>query len=355
MLGTMISHIICLSSIAAFLLFTPSASQAHHPDKAKWAGPTTGPQAQDFRTIHFIASDLKNGGTSAVSESFLSAVRVLKWRAHIFDGKGNPALIRQQLVHSASQKVDGLILGGFDAEDYPEEIKRAQAAGIRVLGWHASAKPGPSKLLFTNITTDPLAVAERSALLVKKLGPRKAGVVLITDSHFSIALAKTDRMKKILEESKEATVLATLDLPISNADQEAPKAVETLHKKFGKKWTHTLAINDIYFDHMNFPLKKIGRKEIVNISAGDGSVTALTRIKSGLSQQVATIAEPLRAQGWQIADELNRAFAGVSASGYVSDPIEVTKKSLDEHTLKEMEGRIPFEESYTKIWYPGGH
>ncbi|UXR66171.1 substrate-binding domain-containing protein [Bdellovibrio bacteriovorus] len=348
-------YLLCLSALPVLLLMAPVASQAHHLDRIKWTGPTTGPQAQDFRTVHFIASDLKNGGTSAISESFLSAVRVLKWQAQIFDGKGNPTLIRQQLLHSISQKVDGLVLGGFDAEDHPEEIKRAQAAGIRILGWHASAKPGPSKLLFTNITTDPLDVAERSALMVRKFGPSKAGVVLITDSNFAIALAKTERMKKILEDSKDVNVLTTLDLSISRADHEAPKAVETLQRKYGKKWTHTLAINDVYFDHMNFPLKKIGRKEIVNISAGDGSVTALTRIKSGLSQQVATIAEPLRAQGWQIADELNRAFAGLSPSGYVSDPIEVTKVSLDEHSLKEMEGRIPFEDSYMKIWYPGGH
>lgn len=354
----MISHIkyyLCLSSLPVVLLFAPMAAQAHHLDRAKWTGPTTGPQAQDFRTIHFIASDLKNGGTSAISESFLSAMRVLKWQAQIFDGKGSPTILRQQLLHSISQKVDGIVVGGFDAEDHPEEIKRAQAAGIRVLGWHASAKPGPSKLLFTNVSTDPLAVAERSALLVKKFGPGKAGVVLITDSNFAVALAKTGRMKKILEDSKDVTVLTTLDLPISRADHEAPKAVEALHRKFGKKWTHTLAINDIYFDHMNFPLKKIGRKEIVNISAGDGSITALTRIKSGLSQQMATIAEPLRAQGWQLADEFNRAFAGLPPSGYVSDPIEVTKVSLNEHSLKEMEGRIPFEDSYRKIWYPGGH
>lgn len=346
---------IFLCSLPVVFLFSPMTAEAQHLDTIKWTGPTTGPQAQESHTVHFIASDLKNGGVSAVSESFLSAVRVLRWQAQIFDGKGSSELLRQQLRHSISQKVDGIVLGGFDAEDHPEQVKQAQAAGIRILGWHASAKPGPSKLLFTNITTDPLIVAERSARLATKFGPRKAGVVLITDSRFTIALAKTERMKHILEDSKDIKVLTTLDMPISQADREVPKTVETLQRQYGKKWTHTLAINDVYFDHMNFPLKKIGRKDIVNISAGDGSITALTRIKSRLSQQVATIAEPLRAQGWQLADEFNRAFAGLAPSGYVSEPIEVTADSLKAHSLKELEGRIPFEESYTKIWYPGGH
>jgi ribose transport system substrate-binding protein len=89
-----------------------------------------------------------------------------------------------------------------------------------------------------------------------------------------------------------------------------------------------LAINDVYFDEMNYPLLRAGRADIRNVSAGDGSSKAINRIRSGLSQQMATVAEPLGVQGWQLADEMNRAFANAKPSGYVSKPILITRELL---------------------------
>ena len=53
-----------------------------------------------------------------------------------------------------------------------------------------------------------------------------------------------------------------------------------------------------------------------NISAGDGSEVAFQRIRAKQYQSGA-VAEPLRLQGWQIVDEMNRALAGEPPSGYV--------------------------------------
>jgi len=51
-----------------------------------------------------------------------------------------------------------------------------------------------------------------------------------------------------------------------------------------------------------------------NISAGDGSESAYQRIRDK-DYQSATVPEPLNMQGWQLADELNRAFAHEKWSG----------------------------------------
>ena len=59
----------------------------------------------------------------------------------------------------------------------------------------------------------------------------------------------------------------------------------------------------------------------VNVAAGDGSESAYQRIRAKQYQAV-TVAEPLNLQGWQLVDELNRAFAGETWSGYVS-PLHV--------------------------------
>jgi len=86
----------------------------------------------------------------------------------------------------------------------------------------------------------------------------------------------------------------------------------SLLQKYGKKWNYSLGINDLYFDGMVPGLAAASVSpsgQIVNISAGDGSLSAYQRIQTAQYQD-ATIPEPLHLHGWQLVDELNRSFAG---------------------------------------------
>ena len=144
-----------------------------------------------------------------------------------------------------------------------------------------------------------------------------------------------------------AGVLEIADLPISDAARRVPEAVPKLAARFGASWTYSLAINDVYFDHINFPLVFAHRTDVVSVSAGDGSSLAFSRIRSGYSQQAATVAEPLRLQGFQLADELNRAFAGKAPSGYLSKPVLVTAERLKSGPP---DAGLGYEEAYGRIW-----
>ena len=89
-----------------------------------------------------------------------------------------------------------------------------------------------------------------------------------------------------------------------------PPLTTSLLQRFGDQWTHALGINDLYFDFMAPSLASAGIDgdgPPHNISAGDGSEVAFQRIRTG-QYQVGTVAEPLRLQGWQLVDELNRAL-----------------------------------------------
>jgi len=104
----------------------------------------------------------------------------------------------------------------------------------------------------------------------------------------------------------------------------------SLLQKYGDKWTHALAINDLYFDFMGPALRSAGirsNKGPQAGSAGDGSEAAFQRIRSG-SYQTITVAEPLNLQGWQLVDELNRAIQGEACSGYITSPALVTEEGL---------------------------
>jgi ribose transport system substrate-binding protein len=245
---------------------------------------------------------------------------------------------------------DAIIAGGFDVNEFADVVGLAQRSKIVLAGWHAAAGPGSTKELFVNISTLPEDVAKIAADYMIATGKGHIGVVIFNDSRFAVANAKTNRMKEIVEQCQRCKVLDVENIPISSASLEIPSAVTRLDKLYGKSWTHSLAINDVYFDSMNVPLAQINRLDIRNISAGDGSSIAMGRIKSGRSQQLATVAEPTDLQGWQLADELNRAFAGAPPSGYVAAPILITTQSFNQNDPMDSDAGSPYRRAYREIW-----
>jgi ribose transport system substrate-binding protein len=343
-------HVVALLSafLSAFLL--AAACNAQTP-ATRWDGPTTGPAAQPGKRIAFISDDLKNGGITVVYRGFYTATLELGWDVSIVDGKGDPAVIQAALSNAIRTQPDAIVFGGFQPDArFAEQVAQAKAKKIVLAGWHAAEMPGPTPDLFINIATDVTEVAAMTVEYMVRTAKGEIGVIIFNDDRFAVANAKTRKMRELIEQCTRCRLLAIENIPISTADKEVPQVVERLDKTWGKQWTHTLAINDKYFDVINFPLAKIGRRDIQNIAAGDGSNVALGRIRSGRSQQIATVAEPSGLQGWQLADELNRAFAGKPPSGYVSKPILATTHLLQQLHGAEIDADIPYREAYKAIW-----
>jgi ribose transport system substrate-binding protein len=55
-------------------------------------------------------------------------------------------------------------------------------------------------------------------------------------------------------------------------------------------------------------------------------------------------------QGYQLADELNRALAGAAPSGFQSQPILVTTDLLKATGNRGIESNLGFEAAYSAIW-----
>ena len=317
---------------------------------AEWPGPTEGPAALPDKRVVFLASDFRNGGVVGVYRSFERAAKLVGWQVRALDGRGDAAELRRIAAQALEEAPDGVVLGGFGAQLLAELPALFQQRAIPLVGWHAGDTPGPSEALFSNVTTDPLVVADLAADLV--IGEGAAGVVIFTDSQFAIATAKAQRMAKRIRACPGCRLLSVENLAIARASRDVPGRVKQLHQRFGSAWTHSLAINDVYFDHINVPLARLGRKDIRHVSAGDGSAKALGRIQSGLSQQIATVAEPLGAHGWQLVDELNRAFAGQPPSGYVARPLLVTTELLRDSEALGIERDTGHESAYLRLWQP---
>jgi ribose transport system substrate-binding protein len=151
-----------------------------------------------------------------------------------------------------------------------------------------------------------------------------AKVILFTDSAYQICITKTNAEKAAVEGCHGCKVLAVEDTPLGDASNRMPQLTATLKGRYGDGWTHSIGINDLYFDYMAPSLQAAGVSgdgPPRNISAGDGSESAFQRI--GANQyQMGTVAEPLRLHGFQVIDEMNRAIAGEQPSGY-SAPVHL--------------------------------
>ncbi|MDA0151392.1 substrate-binding domain-containing protein [Vibrio sp. Makdt] len=325
-----------------------------------WGGPTAGPAIRHEKSIIFVASDLRNGGVYGVGKGLSEAISKIDWHLRFVDGLGSEVRQGAAIRKAIGFQPDAIVLGGIDAVRHQKILKQAQDLGITIIGWHATELAGgnPEIGLFTNITTDPLDVAEIAALLSIVNSKGQAKIVVFTDPNYEIAMIKANAMVDTIKQCRQCDVLELIYLPLDQIDQKMPSTLKMLDKKYGDNITHILAINDLYIDYAIPSLEsKIEDKKLIpnNISAGDGSKAAYKRINRDKFQS-ATVPEPLYLQGWQIVDELNRAFNNMPPSGYSAPVHLVTPKNVAELINNETTGiydpKNGYREAYLNIWKP---
>ncbi|AXL53425.1 hypothetical protein DSC91_006838 [Paraburkholderia caffeinilytica] len=285
-----------------------------------WNGPRDGPRAQPGKRIAVVALDLRNGGILGVVDGVLEAAKVIGWSAKIFDAGGMPDLRLPTLANALASHPDGLIIVGDDVRALLPALRPFSAQNIPIVGWHVAGRAGavPGTPVAMNVSTDPLEVARVTALAAIAQSGGRAGVVIFTDSGFRIAQDKANAMAAAVRACSGCTLLEVCDVPLSRSQQLMPGITRSLLARYGRRWTHALAINDIYFDYAAPVLTQAGLPDtaMAMLSAGDGSESAFLRIRAR-TFQTGTVAEPLNLHGWQLVDEMNRLFAGQSVTGYV--------------------------------------
>ena len=155
-------------------------------------------------------------------------------------------------------------------------------------------------------------------------------MVIYTDRQYDIAIAKSDAMKAYIEQCGGCSVLAYENSPIAEADARMPSLVAGELQQFGSKLTYLMGINGNYFGGAQSALRAAGISgdgPPKAVAAGDGDAAEFQRIRNH-DYQAATVAEPVYLQGWQLVDELNRAFAGQAASGFVAKPGLITASNV---------------------------
>ena len=267
-----------IKTITAAWVATLIGGQAFAMD---FDGPTSGPSAADAKTIVVLAADLKNGGILGVTNGVEEAAEKMGWTVRVLDGAGSVQGRTGAFGQAMALKPDGIIINGFDAVEQQAALDQVAAASIPMVAWHSGPKIGCDAPggIFANVSTDAMAVSEEAAKWAVDDAGGKPGVVIFTDSTYQIAIDKADRIKETVE-AMGGEVLEYVDTPIADTSTRMGPLTTSLLQKYGAKWTHALAINDIYFDFMGPALAAAcikGDGSPKAVAAGDGSESAFQR------------------------------------------------------------------------------
>lgn len=317
----------------------------------EWKGPTSGPPALKGQHIAFIAESLSNYGIRGVAKGVREAAHEIGWQLDVLSY--SQAGEKRDLFYERilARGYNAIILGGSDPDALRPVLQRFADNQTPVVGWHSGFIPGPSpeQLVDYNVTTRPQQVAQKAVSLLKQnMSNQKAGVIIFTDSRYAIALEKSRILEKGVLDCPNCELLGVYDVPLDHTDTIIPTLSTDLLARFGARWTHALAINDLYFDALVPYLKDQGGPPIRMISAGDGSPSAFHRIKEN-DYQIATVAEPLIMQGWQLIDEINRLLSGYDGSGFIAPPYAAQAIDL-QGTTDYFEPKCDFKQAYRQIW-----
>jgi ribose transport system substrate-binding protein len=321
-----------------------------------WPLPPPGPPGLPDKTIAYIGEDLRNAGILGVGEGVRQGADCINWDVKFFDIGGNDANRQAIFKQAFDLRPDSLILGSIDAKAVGPFLKPFKRAGIPMVGWHVSPFPGdvPNSPILLNVATDSVDVARTAAAYVIAESNGGAKVVIFTDSHFAIAMKKADTMAQMIKGCKGCELLEIIDLPLDNVCNLMGKTTDRLLSKYDDNWEYSLAINDLYYDYAIARIVLNGNAAQgppVNISAGDGSPSALLRIKYD-SYQRATVPEPLVLQGWQLVDELNRVMNNMPPSDYKVPLKILTMENIKSHytTLNLFDPKNGYRRAYRNIW-----
>jgi ribose transport system substrate-binding protein len=326
------------------------------PGGGEWDGPTTGPKATGGKTVVFVSLTQNSSGNSDASKGAADAAKAIGWNFSVIDGKGNATDSANALAQAIALKPDGIILASVGLESNKAALDQAAADGIVVVSWHSTNEPGPvaDPKIFVNVSTPPDQIAYLAGeyAVVHSNGTAKAEV--ISDRQYPIVVTKTEGIEKAIAECDTCQLLSEDNGPFGEVPQRTPSLMNSLLQKFGADLGYMLTFNDVYFDFAVPTLKSAGIEPgspPFLISAGDGSESAYQRIRTG-QFQIATVPEPATMHGWQLIDELNRAFNGQGPSGYVTGVHLVTKDNIDADggADNRYDPQNGYQDEYKKIW-----
>ncbi|MFO1057119.1 MAG: substrate-binding domain-containing protein [Dongiaceae bacterium] len=321
--------------------------------QTEWHGPTSGPKADPGKVVVYLSGDEQNDISRQYGVFMKQAAEKIGWKLTIIDGKGSPTSWLAGLNQAIALKPDGIAMLA-DAASLQDPIKKGVAQGIKFVGLHAAAEPGPAPdlHLFYNIQQDTKEIGKAEADWIIADSNGTGRVVILSHNEYAIAATKSHATRDRIKQCGGCQVLDYVNSPASEAAQRQPQLTTSWVQRFGVPFYAT-SVGDNDWDFA-VPVLRAGgvSPDQVKLIAADGNRSAYERIRKGGQYQVVTVSEPFELQAFQAIDELNRAFHDQPPSGFVQTPYLVTKDNIhaeggDQNVFIPSNG---YRQHYYEIW-----
>lgn len=320
-----------------------------------WYGPTASPAPvadQSVVCVEYMAQDI----TAATwCKGVAEGAAKLGWKSTTIDGRGSADGIRAALQQAIALRPNGIVLASVDAQSNLGLLKDAADSGIKLVGIHSVASPGPAPdmHLFTNITYDPVGQATLAANYAIADSKGTAQMIVVTDTQYAIARAKADAAQATIKACGGCKMLDYVSTPAGSTNQNMPGLFTSWIQKYPDPF-YVYTVSDAGFFDPGVPALRTGGvppSGRISLIGSDGSPAAYQRIKSG-EYEIGTIPEPAGLQGWQAVDELNRAINGQAPSGFVQPLHIITKENVGSDINADgiYEPKVDYRAEYAKLW-----
>lgn len=331
------------------------ATRTRTGPQTEWFGPTEGPKPEPGTKVVYIPTDAQNALSVEWGNQIQEAAQQIGWDVTVIDGKGTAQGWTAALNQAIALK-PAAIMTSMDVTTVKELALEADAQGIKVIGLHGVALPGPAPDvgLFSNITSDPhdIGKAEADYIIADSCGTGKA--IVLYDGNYEIARTKAEAMRDQFAKCTTCELLDYVNSPLSEITTRTPQVFANWAAKYGTGW-YVMTIYDGYYD-FGIPALKTGgiEPDQVMLVGSDGTKEAYDRIRAG-EYQVATVPEPPSLQAYQALDDAVRAAAGLEPANWTQPVFLVVKENI------EIEGGpdsifIPsndFKNRYLELWGVG--
>ncbi len=321
--------------------------------QTEWTGPTTGPKATDKPvTIAWVSGDELYATYIGWGRGVKEAAKALGWTVQTFNGQGTVsgqlAAMQQALVSHPTA-----IITPADADALQRPIKEAVAAGIPVIGIHATAFPGPHPELglYQNIASSAAEIGGSQAAYVIAMSDGKARDLHMVDNSFAIARFKAKAATEPIKNCEGCKLLEIIDVPIGELSTRVAPAVSGILARYGDDWWMTTCCDD-YYPYVAASLRAAGvPTSKVHLVGADAPPQNYDMIRKG-AYEVASVPEPSTLFGYEAIDAVVRAMAGEPPAKFVQPTYIITKGNADEEGGKNNEF-VPennFACHYLNIW-----
>jgi ribose transport system substrate-binding protein len=297
--------------------------------QTEWTGPTSGPRAADTATVVYVSDDQSYVSYVNWGQGVIDASTALGWDVVVLNGKGNMAG-RLAAMQQAVAMHPTAIVTSSDVSALQVPVKQAVAAGIPIIGIHATAYPGPSPELnlYTNITSNPAEIGETQAAYVIADSNGAAKQIHVLDNNYAIARFKAKAATDPIKNCSACKFLEMVNIPIADTTTRVPPTVSALLAAYGNEWYMTTCCDNFY-PYVAAALRSAGASpDKIRLVGSDGPPSAYDMIRKG-GFEVATVPEPSTLFGYQAVDAIVRAMAGQSPAQFIQPTYLVTHDNVN--------------------------